>query len=289
MPQNEIISYEMYSEDIGRYRTNFEQTILEIYQIISPHVNVKKMDARIKSYESFVHNLYCNECDGKKKKKEKNLNDCFGIKIMLDDDKSIKRVLSLLKESGFVVRGIKDHKNNPDTNYNAVHVVAELKNQGIPFEIQLRTEERAKGRLPHDIYKRFGAKKNYTDTERRVILKEFIELARLKINGDYGVFSTKLPLCYRIKKGQNQCEKPELVKLTNSEIVQNLYPTVEDILGEQLFSNILKKLFPKGIQERRNLYSDEDKKILEIFFDYILESTVTRHDFSSGPIPTDIE
>ncbi len=289
MPQNEVISYEMYGDDVKRYRADFEQTIEELYQIISPHVNVKSMDARIKSYESFVHNLYYEVHEGKKKKKGKNLDDCFGIKIMLDDDKAIKKVLSLLKDSGFVLRSIKDHKNNPDTNYNAVHVVAELKPHIIPFEIQLRTEERSKGRLPHDIYKKFGAIKKYSDVERRIILEEFAQLARLRLNGNYHEVVKKLPICYKIRKNDEAGEKSELVKLPYREVVQNLYPTVEEILGEELFSNVLARLFPGGIQERKDIFSAEEKKMLETFLDYLLKSTVIKHYNPGEHIATDIE
>lgn len=276
------LSFEFYREDINRYRAEFEKTIKEIYQLISLDIDIQKIEARIKSYQSFRNNLYIDHdnIDNKKHRKKtkfKNLNDCFGIKIMLQDDNAILRVIEKLTASGYVIRSVKDHKEIPNTNYNAVHVVAEFKGTTIPFELQLRTEERAKGRLPHDLYKMFGAKKDITYNDRIQVIGEFIKLARLKMDGQYRALIEKLPICYKIEDVKDgEIRDIRLINLSPKEVLRNLYPTVEKMLGEKVFLNILDKIFPKGIQERRDSIPENDKKMLNILFDFILEKTTRR-------------
>ena len=58
MVQNHRLKYDMYEKDINRYKDNFESTILEIYEIIGSSADIQKMEARIKSYQSFIINLH---------------------------------------------------------------------------------------------------------------------------------------------------------------------------------------------------------------------------------------
>lgn len=229
------ISYKDYLEDINRYRPEFEDTVQEVYNIITEkNVEIKQLEARIKSYKSFTNNLY--ESDNELK--PKNLDDCFGIKIMLNDDEEIKKVLEKLKESGYKIRNMKDHKKKVNTNYNAIHAIFEFKGSTIPFEIQLRTPQRAEGRLPHDLYKVTGHKRTVTDSDRLKVLEQFINLAKRKMNGEYSSVMSEIPIGYKIEDGK-------LVQINSKEIVRNLFPTVEKMLGEELFSNILDKIFFK--------------------------------------------
>lgn len=228
------ISYKEYLEDINRYRTEFEYTIQDVYNIINDNTNIKQLEARIKSYKSFTNNLYESENE----LKPKNLDDCFGIKIMLPDDDAIATVIDKLKESGYTIRQMKDHKKKVNTNYNAIHAVLEFKESNIPFEIQLRTPQRAEGRLPHDLYKVKGHRRNVTDADKLKVLEQFIELARMKMSGNYSGVMAEIPIGYKI-------ENEKLTQISSKEVVRNLFPTVEKIMGKELFLNILDKLFFK--------------------------------------------
>lgn len=260
MQPNDEIDYKYYLDDIKIYKQEFESAIQEIYNLINEDVTIQQIEARIKSYKSFSKNLYSST------EKLKNLDDCFGIKMMLPDDDGIKKVIDKLKNAGYSIRQIKDHKKKANTNYNAVHAILELKDSQIPFEIQLRTPERAEGRLPHDLYKLYGAKNNITHTDKIRVAEEFVRLAKMKMNGQYNLLIQEIPICYRIEDGK-------LVRLNTKEIIRNLFPTAEEVFGKKLFGNILDKLFIEGIQERKDTMSEENKKMLNILFDCMLEKT----------------
>ena len=69
MTQDNILKFDMYGKDINRYKDNFESTIAEIYDIIGNSTDIQKMEARIKSYRSFISNLYGSETAKKGKKR----------------------------------------------------------------------------------------------------------------------------------------------------------------------------------------------------------------------------
>lgn len=265
MQQEGNIDYSYYLKDIQRYKKEFEDTIQDIYDIINEDLNIYQIEARIKSYKSFMNNLLKNDNNSK----IKNLDDCFGIKVMLENDQAIKEVLEKLKKSGYNIREVKDHKKKVNTNYNAIHTILELKESKIPFEIQLRTPERAKGRMPHDIYKMCGAKKDITYNDKIKVMREFFRLAKMKMNGQYRSFGQEIPICYRIKEGK-------IVRLNTKEVIKNLFPTAEEIIGDEVFDNILDKLSFPGIQERKNAISEKEKEMLNILFDHILQKIKVR-------------
>lgn len=268
-----ILSYEYYKRDINRYRNKFEATIQKVCQIILEETDIQKAEARIKSYKSFMTNLY------KEKGGIKNVNDCFGIKVMILDESAIERIIKRLEGEGHLVRSIKDHKNNANTNYNGIHVVLEFENSTIPFEIQFRTPERSKGKLPHDIYKTFGTHKKDINEQKKIILNDFIRLVRLKINGDYGKFIQELPISYAIDINNN---KIKIKRQSEKEILRNLYPTVEEVLGKEVFNRLLNKLFPRAVRKNNNGTSEYDRKILNMFLDFTVEMAERR--FKSGQV-----
>ena len=272
MKGKEQLSYAYYQADTKRYQSEFESTLENIYYIIEEETQVYQIEARIKSYRSFCNNLY-EHIDNAHKKTFKNVNDCFGIKVMIEDDLAIENVINRLIEEGYHIKSIKDHLLIPNTNYNAVHVIIELKDSHIPFELQLRTPERSKDRLPHDIYKMFGANNHITYKEKIAILKDFIRLARMKMNGEYRKIKEEIPICYHLITDPKTGTKR--FKVTPAkDVIKNLYPTVGEIMGETVFVKLLDKLFPPGIQERKDLLSDEEKKL----FESLLEFTIQRYE-----------
>ena len=77
-------SYEYYQKDISRYKEQFENTLSAIYSIVSDETDIQSIEARIKSYKSFLKNFLNPEINSKGK--VKNVNGCFGIKVMPNDE-----------------------------------------------------------------------------------------------------------------------------------------------------------------------------------------------------------
>ena len=261
-------SYEYYKKDISRYKEQFEGTLSAIYSIVSDETDIQSIEARIKSYKSFLKNFLNPEINSKGK--VKNVNDCFGIKVMLNDEMALENVINRLIEEGYKIISIKDHLFIPNTNYNAKHITIEMKGLTIPFELQLRTPERSKERLPHDIYKIFGAKGPSTSAEKVKVLEEFFSLVRLQLKGNNEELSKELPICYQLVKNE-EGDKESFEIVSQREVITKLYPTAKEILGDKVFNRILNKLFPPGVPQNRCTISEEDKRMLELLFETAIQ------------------
>ena len=260
--RNEI-QPEYYAQDVEEYKPYFEKILSEIIDALTSQdlmKEIKSIEARIKSYASFKHNLYTKTRTGHTKK----LDDCFGIKVTLErteenyqnkgeedevskwshplmelknsdsqNDRTIYNIIMSLLHENFDMKKLKDHSRIEGTNYNAVHAVFELKGTTIPFEIQIRTPERSSGRLPHDIYKYCGPNSELSDSEQKeVVLKVFERIMRLNLNGKYEAYKQELPIySYEV---ENLEENPKIKRLTEKEMLVKLFPTISYLLSDSL-------------------------------------------------------
>ena len=269
---------EYYAQDIEEYKNYFESALNDIIDaLISADLTkkIKSIEARIKSYASFKHNLYTKNRIGNTKK----MDDCFGVKITLegiendyskneeDDENKWSHPLMELKKSkskndriiysiimsilhkNFDMKKLKDHSKVEGTNYNAVHAVFGLKGTTIPFEIQIRTPERSRGRLPHDIYKYCGPDSELSESEQKeVVLNVFEKIMKLNLNGKYNAYRQELPIySYEV---EDITGNPKIKRLTDKEMLIKLFPTISNLLSD-------------SVQDYRS--TDEDETGIERF------------------------
>lgn len=218
MENNNNISYEYYKRDIELYRTVFEHKIEELNTLINLLKNNGRIDeatrieARIKSYKSFYRNLEMG----------KNVDDCFGIKIVASQEDLIK--IRDAAEFVFEIRNRKDHSQNKNTGYNAVHFTVLPKKddkvqESVMFELQFCTfdhdKENSEGKLAHDIYKIPGHEGMNYNEAKKAVWKEYDRITRL----DPREMEQELPDYYILEEGQ-------LRKLSRMETVRKLFPTI---------------------------------------------------------------
>lgn len=128
-----------YNTYVEEQRNGYEKTARLIGYIIEEMKKANiisskvEVSGRIKGFESVYENT----------KKGKEIEDCFGIRIV-GKEKDLEAIKKMLNQM-LIVQKEKDHRKKLDTLYNGVHVIAHMNGthkQLIPVvEIQYWTEE----------------------------------------------------------------------------------------------------------------------------------------------------
>ena len=172
-----------------------------------------QITGRIKSFKSAYLNY----------KKDKKIDDCFGVRIMANDDdlRKIGKELSKI----LIIKSTKDHSQRTDTSYNAVHQMAYINGEGIEtlkemdsnlfplIEIQYWTKEIEEKCWLGDL--------SYAHYKKRDIGK----LAQQYKQNPESVYE-ELPLYYEIKG-------TEVRQLEKAETLDRLYPELQEKLDQE--------------------------------------------------------
>lgn len=212
-------SYEYYQEDIARFIDYYTSKILEINEGLKElKANGKIGDdiiieGRIKSYKSLLGNY----------KDGKNIEDCFGLKIITNSKKEIGQIEDNIIKEIFEAKRIKNHFLIPTTKYNAKHIIVWPKNIKENFtliEIQLCTKDEERknneGATAHDIYK-LGTK--IAVEQQHTLLMDLDPEKRKQY----------LPIYYIV-------DEDELKILDEKSTIRKMYPTI--------YGNAKEKLIP---------------------------------------------
>lgn len=217
--------YSIYRGYIEAQKREYEKAIIQIYQIIqklengiiieNKKISIKgkmEVEGRIKAFKSAFKN---------DKKKEKALDDCFGIRVIGENEIEVKAVQQIIKRLGnakvrkalgdslfedttFKVVEEKNHAERLETKYNAVHQIAIRNEQDLNsplIEIQYWDEETQRrclyGDLNHIQYKKVSKeelKAKQEEVENGEIGMELPEYYCFDENGNLQVLDKKQAL-----------------------------------------------------------------------------------------------
>lgn len=210
-PPNEMERYLLYSDYITNQKRGFIETIKIVDKLITDLqdngelTEYVKINARIKSTESALKN---------DDKKNKALNDAFGMEIIAGTESALKRIMDKLEE---YMRVRKENPINKDNGYVAMHKIMDLEKEAYT--------KLATGNVPYNEvplieiqFKTFEVKENATSGPANHW--EYKGETREQIQAMYdrnGFNEHNLPIMYAV-------ENHKIRILSKQETIRKLYP-----------------------------------------------------------------